>query len=516
MNPSTDEIPGIDPDHDQPGRAVSSAVVIGGILLISLLWGSALATGVLPHGESPSAPTGAHGDKEKKDLPPPIWSTAPFVLLLGAIAMLPLLGATEHWWESNLHRFYVAGCLALATILYYFFLNAAHGGVDGIALVLRHAIVEEYIPFIVLLFSLFVISGGIRISGDLQATPANNTLFLAAGTLLASFVGTTGAAMILIRPVLETNSERKHVAHTVVFFIFLVCNCGGCLLPIGDPPLFLGYLQGVPFLWTLENLWAPWLVTNAILLTIYYAWDRIYAYPSETAYDLAQDSERVRTLTVEGLAVNLPILAGVVLAVALLDPSKSIPYTTWQPWPYLREVVQLGLAGLSLALGQREVRERNQFNYNPIIEVAVLFVGIFITMQPALSILRAYGNDLGISSPFAFFWASGGLSAVLDNAPTYLVFFETADVQFAGDDLTELIHQDSPTAKLANQKLIGISLGAVFLGAMTYIGNGPNFMVRAIAEESGIKMPTFFGFCAYSFCVLLPVFALVSFLFLNQ
>jgi Na+/H+ antiporter NhaD/arsenite permease-like protein len=250
-------------------------------------------------------------------------------------------------------------------------------------------------------------------------------------------------------------------------------------------------------------------------LGIYYAWDRWFAYPSEAAQDLAQDAARTGTLSFEGLTVNVPILIGVVLAVALLDPSRPIPYTGWHPWPYLREVVQLGLAALSLALGQSEVREKNQFNYNPIIEVAALFVGIFITMQPALSILRAHGNELGISSPFAFFWATGGLSALLDNAPTYLVFFETADVQFAGQHIADLIQQDSANARLANQKLVGISLGAVFLGAMTYIGNGPNFMVRAIAEEAGVKMPTFFGYCLYSVSVLTPVFLVVSYLFLG-
>ncbi len=450
--------------------------------------------------------------------PPPYFMITPFVLLLGAIAVLPLVPQTEHWWESNLHRFYVAGGLGLATLAYYVFLHAApvdrhfldHRVVapaeSGLSVELGWTIVEnavfnEYIPFIVLLFSLFTISGGIRITGDLAAHPGTNTAFIGAGGLLASLVGTTGAAMLLIRPLLETNRERKHVRHTVIFFIFVVCNCGGCLLPIGDPPLFLGYLQGVDFFWTL-SLWPAWLLTNGLLLAVYYAWDRYWYYPHEATQDIARDEIALRPLTISGLSVNGPLLVGVVAAVALLDPTKAVPLTDWHPWLYLREIVQLTLVALSLALGSSEPRRANQFNYQAIIEVAALFFGIFLCMQPALQILAVRGASLGVNTPREFFWATGSLSSVLDNAPTYLVFFKTAQSLHVADAVT--------IAGVEVRMLTGISLGAVFLGAMTYIGNGPNFMVKAIAEKSGVRMPSFFGYLVYSLGILLPVFMLTS------
>jgi Na+/H+ antiporter NhaD/arsenite permease-like protein len=308
--------------------------------------------------------------------------------------------------------------------------------------------------------------------------------------------------MLLIRPLLETNRERRIVAHTVVFFIFVVCNCGGLLLPIGDPPLFLGYLEGVDFLWTL-SLWKPWLLTNGLLIAIYWAWDTFFAHPREEARDIIRDQRLAGLLRITGLWPNAVLMAGVIAAVALLDPSKSLPGTDWHPWIFLREAVLLALVGLSLFFGNRETRRLNGFNYGAIIEVAALFVGIFICMQPALALLHEHGARLGIDSPRAFFWATGSLSSVLDNAPTYLVFFKAAGID--------------PRDGLAGQeaaRLAAVSLGAVFLGAMTYIGNGPNFMVKAIAEQTGVKMPSFFGYILYSLGVLLPVFVLVSVLFL--
>ncbi len=285
---------------------------------------------------------------------------------------------------------------------------------------------NEYVPFIVLLMSLYTISGGIRIEGNLAAHSSTNVAFLAIGAVLASVIGTTGAAMVLIRPLLETNRERKHVAHTVVIFIFIVCNCGGCLLPLGDPPLFLGYLQGVPFLWTLK-LWKAWLFVNGGLLAIYYLWDRFYFYPREEPADICRDEARVHPPRFAGLKLNALLLAGVVLAVAFLDPSKPVPGTNWHPWLYLRELVQLGLLALSLLLGSAHTRKMNDFNFAAIVEVAVLFFGIFICMQPALQILNARGAELGLDNPYKFFWASGTLSSFLDNAPTYLVYFEAAN-----------------------------------------------------------------------------------------
>jgi Na+/H+ antiporter NhaD/arsenite permease-like protein len=372
--------------------------------------------------------------------------------------------------------------------------------------ILGNAIMQEFIPFIVLLFSLFAISGGIRITGDVQAHPMTNASFLAIGGLLASFIGTTGAAMLLIRPLLETNKERKKVVHTVVFFIFIVCNCGGCLLPIGDPPLFLGYLEGVPFDWTFK-LWPEWLFVNSLLIVVYLVLDEVFYYPRETRADLRRDVTNIRKLRAYGWKLNVPLLACVVLAVTLLDPTKTLPGTDWHPWMYLREVAQLSLVGISLWFGSQEVRDANGFNYHPIIEVAALFSGIFVTMQPALLILGVYGDELGLTTPAHFFWATGSLSSVLDNAPTYLVFFKAAQAMPNTAGVPTIQNIEEPI-------LVAISLGAVFMGAMTYIGNGPNFMVRAIAEKSGVKMPSFFGYMVYSCAILLPLLAVMVWLYL--
>jgi len=454
---------------------------------------------------------------------PPYWMVTPFALLLLGIAVLPLIPFTEHWWESNLHRFYVAAILGGLTLLYYLTLYempiAAHWPVHNMVshnphglnwevawTVVVNAMLGEYLPFIVLLFTLYTVSGGIRIVGDLPAHPLTNTLFLAVGGLLASFIGTTGAAMLLIRPLLETNRERKRVVHTVVFFIFVVCNCGGCLLPLGDPPLFLGYLRGVPFLWTV-SLWPEWLFVNGTLLAIYFVLDRFWHYPHEIIRDVVRDETQVHRLRISGLWPNAFLLCGVIFSVALLDPSKPFPGTDWHPWVFLREIVQLGLVGLSLLLGNTAVRKANNFNFGAIIEVAALFFGIFIAMQPPLQILNVEGPNLGLHSAAQFFWATGSLSSVLDNAPTYVVFFETART-LGGENLVP------PGNGVSAILLAGVSLGAVFMGSMTYIGNGPNFMVKAIAEKSGVRMPSFFGYMVYSFLVLLPLFLLVTWLFL--
>jgi len=453
---------------------------------------------------------------------PPYWTVVPFILLLGAVAVFPLMSRTEHWWDSNTNRFKVAALLGLITLGYYAFLHhspveahwPAHSVVapaEGVfqsgfvGAILGNALLSEFIPFIILLFSLYTIAGGIRIEGDLQANPMTNASFMAVGGLLASFVGTTGAAMLLIRPLLETNKERKHVSHTVVFFIFIVCNCGGCLLPIGDPPLFLGYLQGVSFTWTL-GLWEPWLFVNGLLLLTYCLADQFFFYPQEALRDIKRDVTHTRRLKISGLAVNGPLLLGVVLAVALLDPNKAVPGTDWHAWMFLREMVQLGLVALALYFGSRAIREKNHFNYHAIVEVAALFLGIFICMQPALQILAEQGKVLAEKlSPAGFFWATGGLSAFLDNAPTYLVFFKSAqDPTLMG----------GATGGVPEMVLQGIALGAVFMGAMTYIGNGPNFMVKAIAEKSGVRMPSFFGYMLYSCVVLLPILLLTQWRYL--
>ncbi len=502
-----------DGDHaeeDQPKAVENEQGVTGAA-------GSALSEDTHA-GHSQEAEVTSHGVATH----PPLWMVLPFAALLLIIAVFPLLPQTEHWWESNLHRFYVAAALAAVTLLYYLLLYEhpveghwpAHyvsqpsAGLNwgNTWAVFANAIFSEFIPFIVLLFSLYTISGGIRIEGDLRATPLVNSIIMFVGAVLASFVGTTGAAMLLIRLLLDTNSERKHVAHTVVFFIFTVCNCGGCLLPIGDPPLFLGYLRGVPFLWTFQ-LWKEWAFVNITLIVIYFLWDRFWFYPHEAKTDLRRDAAEVRRLSVKGLWPNLPLLIGVVLGVALLDPSKPFPGTEFHPPLYLREIFQLGMVALSLTFGSEENRAANRFNYSAILEVAALFFGIFITMQPPLQILHVEGPRLGLTEPWQFFWATGTLSSFLDNAPTYVVFFETART-LGGHDLVP------PGTGVAHDLLVAVSLGAVFMGANTYIGNGPNFMVRAIAEKRGVKMPSFFGYMLYSGCILLPLFVLVTIIFL--
>ena len=448
-----------------------------------------------------------HHDAHAQPHMPTQWGIGivPFVVLLGSIALLPLLKTTEHWWEENLHRFFVAMLCAIGTIGYV----AWESGATAIGPMLDHSIMKDFIPFIVLLFSLYVISGGIHLSGDIEASPKVNTTFLAIGALLASFIGTTGASMLLIRPILKTNSQRKHIVHTVVVFIFLVSNIGGTLLPIGDPPLFLGYLRGVPFLWTI-NLWPMWATACGILLVVYFIWDNILwrkeTYTSHLRDELRQDPLRLRG------KINFLFISGIVLAAALIDSNKPLIGTDWHPFLYMREAVMLAFVALSLACTNDRIRKANNFTYAAIIEVAALFSGIFIAMQVPLMILNASGEAItnAMNKPWQFFWATGGLSSFLDNAPTYVVFFELSKSLPEG----EMMEVNSGSIPIS--LLVAISLGAVFLGAMTYIGNGPNFMVKAIAEQEGVEMPSFFGYMfKYSIPVLIPIFILITFIFLS-
>jgi Na+/H+ antiporter NhaD/arsenite permease-like protein len=357
--------------------------------------------------------------------------------------------------------------------------------------------------------SLFVISGGLQIKGDLRARPSVNTAFLASGAVLASLIGTTGASMVLIRPLLQTNREREHVRHTVVFFIFLVSNIGGCLLPTGDPPLFLGYLNGVPFHWT-TTLYQPWLFCVGVLLALYYAWDQV-AYRRETREHILDDIRHISPLRLHG-GINLLWLLGVVLAVALIVPGRPLPGTDIVVRDFVREGILLGLSGLSLATTPSGLRKETEYSNAAIIEVACLFLGIFLTMQVPIEILQARGPALGLTSPAHFFWASGALSSFLDNAPTYLVFFETArSLPRAGSVPIVSLFDGAVRQDL----LAAISLGAVFMGANTYIGNAPNLMVKLIAEQRRVKMPSFFGYMLYSGAILIPLFILVSFLFFS-
>lgn len=471
-----------------------------------------LATGTVTaaHG----APHGAAATPADFHPPAPaLCSALPFVVLLLAIAVLPLFRATQHWWEHNRNRLCVAAGLGAVTLTYYA-VGYGHGVVDhsthtlsppglsAAVTVLKNALCVEYVPFIALLFSLYVISGGIAVEGRLVGRPRLNAAIIGLGGVLASLIGTTGAAMLLIRPLLRANQQRQYVAHTVIFFIFVVCNTGGCLLPIGDPPLFLGYLRGVHFTWTLK-LWPMWMFVNLALLAVYLVWD-VRQYRREDPIRLQPLQQGAARVTIRG-GINFLWLAGVIAAVGLLDPSKPVPGTHWHAPAYLREVVMTTLAALSLLSTSTEIRRINAFNYDAILEVAALFVGIFICMQPPVQLLNLYGPRLGINSPAEFYWYTGTLSSFLDNAPTYVVFFETARSMGA---------TTAAVAGVPEVILVGIALGAVFMGAMTYIGNGPNFMVKAIAEKNNVRMPSFFGYMGYSCGVLLPISLLMTWLFL--
>jgi Na+/H+ antiporter NhaD/arsenite permease-like protein len=447
---------------------------------------------------------------------PPLAMALPFVVVLLCIALLPLIAATEHWWHKNKSKLIVSAVMGLVTLTYYFIAQ----GMSGVGTVLQHAVLDEYIPFMALLFSLYTIAGGIELSGDLKAHPRTNVTFIAVGALIASFVGTTGAAMLLIRPLLRTNRERKHVVHTVIFFIFAVCNCGGLLLPIGDPPLFLGYLKGVPFTWTMQ-LWPEFLVVNGMLLATYFVWD-MRAYKQEQPKDIQADDTQIEPLRLTG-KLNLILLLGVVLCVALLDPSKQFPGTEWSAPKFLREGLMFGLAGMSYfltAFTPKGLRERCSFDFFAINEVACLFIGIFITMQVPLAILNGgAGAQLGVDSSMKFFFATGGLSAFLDNAPTYVVFFELAksldpSITVPLGSMLEMPAVGGTVASSISEALLAaISCGAVFMGALTYIGNGPNFLVKAIAEQAGVRMPSFFGYMKYSVLILGPILAVTAAIF---
>ena len=430
----------------------------------------------------------------------------PFVALLLAIAVLPLIKATRHWWESNLNKGFVAcGCGAL-TLLFI----ATHAGTAEASETFVHAIAGEYIPFVVLLGSLFVVAGGIHLRSDVDATPSTNTLTLAIGAILASVIGTTGASMLLIRLLIDANRTRTRSAHTIVFFIFVVSNIGGVLLPIGDPPLFLGYLKGIPFFWTL-NLFLPWLVSVALVLTVYFMIDSWMAR-RELASTLSPRPSRPHPLQISGV-VNFVWLGGILASVIVLVPGEPLIGTQWITPAWIREGAMASFLLLSLATTSTAVRRANLFSWAPIVEVAVLFFGIFLAVQVPLEVLSHRGADLAITTPVQFFWITGLLSSVLDNAPTYLVFLtiSTSLPALPGDAMVALSDGSAVSVRL----LVAISLGAVFMGANTYIGNGPNFMVKAIAEERGIKMPSFFGYLGWSCAVLIPLFVIVTYLFVR-
>jgi len=434
----------------------------------------------------------------------------PFIGVLLSIALMPIFA--QNLWH---HHF---GKIIAAWTLIFLILYVVNFGINEVVHLLSHSILTEYIPFIILLWALYTISGGILIWGELKGTPLLNVIILAIGIVLASIMGTTGAAMLLIRPLLRANEDRVYKIHIVVFFIFLVANIGGGLTPLGDPPLFLGFLKGVDFIWTFTHMLLPVLLVSIYLLICFFLID-MYLYKKETRLNITNTqinhnlnlSPSIKKLKIYG-SYNLGLLLLVVIAVLLSGIYKDIYSfnvldTELNLANIIRDIFLLILIALSLYITPKQVRAGNEFNWQPILEVAKLFLGIFITIVPAITILK--GNDDLLSFMFndgdfndlMFFWVTGMLSGFLDNAPTYLIFFN-----LAGGNPTILMQHVPET-------LVAISCGAVFMGALTYIGNAPNFMVKAIAEQRGINMPSFFGYLLWSALLLMPIFIILSLLF---
>ncbi len=467
----------------------------------------ALAFGLWSQGASAATVDGA--------MLSPLWAS-PFAGILLSIAICPLI-APRFW-----HRHFGKVAAAWAALLLLPFASAfgAHAALGTLA----HALVTEYVPFIVLLTALYTIAGGICVRGNLHGSPNMNTAILALGTLLASVMGTTGAAMLLIRPLLRANDNRKHVVHVVVFFIFLVANVGGSLSPLGDPPLFLGFLNGVSFFWTTRHLALPMIFVCAVLLTLFYALDSYFYHCREGAAEegapFLDPTPDTHGVFIEG-KVNFVLLAlviALVLTSGIWNPGVefSVFGAPVELQNALRDVALIGLTLLSLAVTPRSARVGNAFNWAPIEEVAKLFAGIFVTIAPVIIMLRA-----GVDGAFApvvdlvtdahgkpidamYFWATGLLSSFLDNAPTYLVFFN-----LVGGDARTLMTSGATT-------LAAISAGAVFMGANSYIGNAPNFMVKSMAESRGVRMPSFFAYLIWAGAILAPVFLLTTWLFFSE
>ena len=441
----------------------------------------------------------------------PIYWGIPFAGILLSIALMPL--AIPWVWH---HHF---GKITLGwTLLFLIPFTSTFGSSQSLHLI-AHAMIGEYIPFILLLLALYTISGGIFVSGDLHGSPKLNTTLLAVGTALSSVMGTTGAAMLMIRPLLKATYKRHYRVHIVIFFIFLVANIGGGLTPLGDPPLFLGFLKGVDFMWTVKHMLMPVLISSVILLAVFYIIDSRHFNREQSEHLAPAPSDKEEKVKIYG-KWNFLLLAGVVGAVLLSGlwkpnhPGFEILGSHYALQNLMRDGILLALTAVSWIITPKQVRAGNEFNFEPIAEVGKLFLGIFITISPVLAILKAgeagalgavvslvhdaAGNPINVM----YFWMSGILSAFLDNAPTYLVFFN-----MAGGDAQALM-----TGHLFHS-LLAVSMGSVFMGALTYIGNAPNFMVKAIAEQRGVPMPSFFGYMAWSVIVLIPLFALHTMIF---
>jgi len=420
----------------------------------------------------------------------PLWSLIPFVLMLVCIAVLPM--AVPEWWDSNRNKTILSIAFSLPVFAVVLSCDPR---------LMWHSILD-YFSFLTLLASLFVIAGGIYVKGEYAGTPVVNTIFLGVGAILANLIGTTGASMVLIRPFLRANRPREHRSHLIVFFIFIVSNTAGLLTPLGDPPLFLGFLRGVPFHWTLRLLpqWALVVGALLILFNIYDEW--VFTREEvETHRSLAEIVQARHPLRIEG-GINCFYLLGVMGAAI---------FSGYFGWPRgIQESLMITMAVLSWYTTPRAIHRANHFHFHPMVEVAALFLGVFVTMAPVLEILNARASAFDLKAPWHFFWVSGVLSSLLDNAPTYMTFTAMASGLVGGsaESLGSLLQSGRGESLLA-----AISCGCVFMGAATYIGNGPNFMVKSIAERQGIQVPSFVRYMLYSAVILMPLFILVTFVF---
>lgn len=467
----------------------------------------------ITQGHGDQAPQDAHGEEasdhgeaeEEHHGAPPGWTVIPFVLLLGMIATGPLF--YEHFWHKNYPI--VAVSLASLVVMYYLFaLHDTHAPVHALA---------EYVQFIALLSSLYIASGGIMIKVDKKATPMANVGLLIVGAIISNLIGTTGASMLLIRPFIRLNKGRIRPYH-IIFFIFMVSNIGGALTPIGDPPLFLGFLKGVPFLWTLSHNVLPWTVALIILAVMFYFFD---LRNKDLDLDLEPEVEFTGKTTIVG-GKNFLWLA-IIIGAVFIDPNviEGVPAIIYdgQKFSFIREIIMLSVGFLSFKFADKKAIDGNEFNFEPIREVAFIFVGIFGTMMPALALVSEFAQSpsgASLIGPNSLYWGTGLLSGFLDNAPTYLNFLAAALASQGGDISSIANVQDYAAGGYDNSviNLMAISIGAVFFGAMTYIGNGPNFMVKSIAEQNGIHMPSFFGYVLrYSIPILLPIFVVIWLIF---
>ncbi|GAA0434283.1 sodium:proton antiporter [Actinoplanes capillaceus] len=424
-----------------------------------------------------------------------MWSAAPFVLLLAAVALLEVLAAG--WWSRLANKALVVTALAVPATV--------HLLVSGQTAALTHSI-AEYASFLSLLAALFVIAGGIEIRGSLAGTPLANAGMLTIGAVLANVIGTTGAAMLLIRPFLRANGHRRTRAHLVVFFILVVANAGGLLTPIGDPPLYLGFLKGVPFGWTLR-LWAPWLFVNGILILLFNLIDQFLVNHEERRDRATGLMDQLLTHEPPHIAGkrNLPLLAAVV-AVLLARGAFGLPFG-------VPEVALAAIGYLSYRCTPRDVHDGNHFTFGPIVSVAVIFAGVFVTMTQPLLLLNAHAAEIGPHQPWQYFWAAGALSSTLDNAPTYLAFTSVAAGQL-GISVTDPQYLAALIADPAGDDLLAaIACGAVMMGSLTYLGNGPNLMVKEVAEHRGVRMPHFFAYAGAATLIMLPILTATTHLF---